>query len=68
MLFALLFLTVALVAGGIAVVTGFGIGSLLARRLGAETRTNLAVGVVAIRTWSVPRRVSRYCAGTWNSS
>lgn len=65
MLFGLLLAGVAIVAGAIAAVTGFGIGSLLTPTLALETGTKLAVAAIAIphfvgtvqRFWMLRRHV-----------
>lgn len=65
MLFPVLVAIVAVVAGGIAAVTGFGIGSLLTPTLALETGTKLAVAAIAIphfvgslqRYWMLRRHV-----------
>ena len=65
--FALLLAAVALIAGAIAAVAGFGIGSLLTPTLGIETGTKLAVAAIAIphfvgtalRFWMLRRYVDR---------
>jgi len=67
MLFALLLAIAAVVAGAIAAVAGFGIGSLLTPVLALETGTKLAVAAVAIphfiataqRFWMLRRHVDR---------
>lgn len=67
MLFDLLLAAVAVVAGGIASVAGFGIGSLLTPTLAVRTGTKLAVAVIAIphvvataqRFWMLRRHVDR---------
>ncbi|MFL5615358.1 MAG: sulfite exporter TauE/SafE family protein [Gemmatimonadaceae bacterium] len=67
MLFALLFAAAAILAGGVAAVTGFGIGSLLTPLLAVETGTKLAVAAVAIphvvgsafRFWKLRRHLDR---------
>jgi uncharacterized membrane protein YfcA len=67
MLFALLLAAVGIVAGGIAAVTGFGIGSLLTPALAARTGTSVAVAAIAIphvvataqRFWILRRYVDR---------
>jgi hypothetical protein len=67
LLFALLFGFLALVAGGIAAVAGFGIGSLLTPALAVVTGTKLAVAAAAIphfvgtaqRFWILRRHVDR---------
>lgn len=67
MLFGLLFVAVAVLAGSIAAVTGFGIGSLLTPVLGTHTGTKLAVAAVAIphfvataqRFWMLRRHLDR---------
>jgi uncharacterized membrane protein YfcA len=67
MLFAFLFGVLALVAGAIAAVTGFGIGSLLTPALALKTGTKLAVAATAIphffgtlqRLWILRRHVDR---------
>ena len=66
-MFELLLLAAAVVAGGIAAVTGFGIGSLLTPLLALRTGTKLAVAAVAIphvigtslRFWKLRRHVDR---------
>ena len=65
MLFALLLAIAAVVAGAIAAVAGFGIGSLPTPVLALETGTKLAVAAVAIRTSSPPRSGSGCCDATW---
>jgi uncharacterized membrane protein YfcA len=65
--FGLIFAGVALLAGGIAAVTGFGIGSLLTPVLALQVGTKLAVAAVAIphfigtaqRFWLLRRHVDR---------
>ncbi|MGQ0701635.1 MAG: TSUP family transporter [Gemmatimonadales bacterium] len=65
--FGILLATVAVVAGGIAAVTGFGIGSLLTPALALKTGTKLAVAAIAIphfiataqRFWLLRRHVDR---------
>jgi uncharacterized membrane protein YfcA len=65
--FALLLAAVAIAAGAIAAVAGFGIGSLLTPTLGVETGTKLAVAAIAIphfvgtalRFWMLRRYVDR---------
>ena len=47
-LFALLVAVVGLIAGGVASVAGFGIGSLLTPTLALRTGTKLAVAAIAI--------------------
>ena len=67
MLFGTLLALTAIVAGGIAAVTGFGIGSLLTPVLGLTTGTKLAVAAVAFphfvgtaqRFWLLRRHVDR---------
>ena len=67
MLFAVVFAAVAVLAGAIAAVTGFGIGSLLTPLLAVETGTKLAVAAVAVphfvgtaqRFWLLRRHVHR---------
>ncbi|MBX6331283.1 MAG: sulfite exporter TauE/SafE family protein [Gemmatimonadaceae bacterium] len=67
MLFALLLAAVGVIAGAIAAVAGFGIGSLLTPTLGVETGTKLAVAAIAIphfvgtalRFWMLRRYVDR---------
>lgn len=67
MLFATLLGLTAMVAGAIAAVTGFGIGSLLTPVLAAETGTKLGVAAIAIphfvaavlRSWMLRRHVDR---------
>ncbi len=67
MLFAILLAFTAVAAGGIAAVTGFGIGSLLTPVLAAKTGTKLAVAAIAIphfvataqRFWMLRRHVDR---------
>ena len=67
MAFALLLAAVALVAGAVAAVTGFGVGSLLTPALALETGTKVAVAAVAIphfigsalRYWMLRRHVDR---------
>lgn len=67
MLFELLLTTVAVIAGSIAAVTGFGIGSLLTPVLGAHVGVKLAVAAIAIphfvgtaqRFWLLRRHVDR---------
>jgi uncharacterized membrane protein YfcA len=66
-LFGIFVATVAVVAGGIAAVTGFGVGSLLTPALAIETGTKLAVAAIAIphvvgaaqRFWALRRHVDR---------
>ncbi len=65
MLFALLLAVVAVIAGAVAAVTGFGAGSLLTPALALETGTKLAVAAIAIphfigtaqRYWMLRRHV-----------
>jgi uncharacterized protein len=65
--FALLLAAVALIAGAIAAVTGFGVGSLLTPALALETGTKVAVAAVAIphfigsaqRYWMLRHHVDR---------
>jgi uncharacterized protein len=65
--FALLLAAVALVAGAVAAVTGFGVGSLLTPVLALETGTKVAVAAVAIphfigsalRYWMLRHHVDR---------
>jgi uncharacterized membrane protein YfcA len=67
MIFQIVLGVVALVAGGIAAVTGFGIGSVLTPTLALETGTRLAVAAIAIphfvataqRFWKLRRHVDR---------
>ena len=67
MLFSVLFAAAALLAGAIAAVTGFGIGSLLTPLLALQVGTKLAVAAVAIphfvgsaqRFWMFRRHVDR---------
>ena len=67
MVFELVVGAVAIVAGGIAAVTGFGIGSLLTPTFALHTGTKLAVAAVAIphfaataqRFWMLRRHVDR---------
>ncbi len=67
MLFGLLVGLVGLIAGAIAAMTGFGIGSLLTPTLALETGTKLAVATIAIphfigtaqRFWMLRRHVDR---------
>lgn len=67
MLFGLLFTAAAIIAGGIAAVTGFGIGSLLTPLLALQTGTKLAVAAVAVphvigsalRFWKLRRHIDR---------
>jgi uncharacterized protein len=67
MLFALILAIVAVIAGAVAAVTGFGAGSLLTPALGVETGTKLAVAAIAIphfvataqRYWMLRRHVDR---------
>lgn len=67
MFFHVLLAVVATLAGGIAAVTGFGIGSLLTPTLALETGTKLAVAAIAIphfvataqRFWILRRHVDR---------
>jgi uncharacterized membrane protein YfcA len=67
MLFGIFIAAVAVVAGGIAAVTGFGVGSLLTPALAIETGTKLAVAAIAIphvvatgqRFWTLRRHVDR---------
>ena len=67
MLIALLLAVTSVVAGAIAAVAGFGIGSLLTPVLAAETGTKLAVAAIAIphfvgtaqRFWLLRRHVDR---------
>jgi uncharacterized membrane protein YfcA len=66
-LFATFVAAVAVVAGSIAAVTGFGVGSLLTPALAIETGTKIAVAAVAIphvvatgqRFWALRRHVDR---------
>jgi uncharacterized protein len=66
-LFSIFLGAVAVVAGGIAAVTGFGVGSLLTPALAIETGTKLAVAAIAIphvigtaqRFWTLRRHVDR---------
>jgi uncharacterized protein len=65
--FALLLAAVALIAGAVAAVTGFGVGSLLTPALALETGTKVAVAAVAIphfigtamRYWMLRHHVDR---------
>ena len=65
--FSLVLLVAAIVAGGIAAVTGFGVGSILTPALTLETGTRLAVAAVAIphlvgtaqRFWMLRQHVDR---------
>lgn len=67
MLFAVVFSAVAALAGGVAAITGFGIGSLLTPVLALETGTKLAVAAVGVphlvgttqRFWMLRRHVDR---------
>ena len=67
MLFESVLALVSLVAGGIAAITGFGIGSLLTPTLAIRTGTKLAVAAIAIphfvgtlqRFWLLRRNVDR---------
>lgn len=67
-LFALLVAVVGLIAGGVASVAGFGIGSLLTPTLALRTGTKLAVAAIAIphviataqRFWMLRRHVDRH--------
>ncbi|HEU4643408.1 MAG TPA: sulfite exporter TauE/SafE family protein [Gemmatimonadaceae bacterium] len=67
MLFSLLLAAVAIIAGGVAAVAGFGIGSLLTPTLAVQTGTKLAVAAIAIphfvgtvqRFWMLRRYVDR---------
>lgn len=67
MLFAVLLASVAILAGGVAAVAGFGIGSLLTPTLASATGTKLAVAAIAIphfvataqRFWSLRAHVDR---------
>lgn len=67
MLFPLLLAAVAILAGGVAAVAGFGIGSLLTPTLAVRTGTKLAVAAIAIphfvgtvqRFWMLRRYVDR---------
>ncbi|MGH7530434.1 MAG: sulfite exporter TauE/SafE family protein [Gemmatimonadales bacterium] len=67
MLFGILLTIIAVLAGGIAAVTGFGVGSLLTPALALETGTKLAVAAIAIphffgtaqRFWMLRRHVDR---------
>jgi len=67
MLFTLLLALVAVLAGAVAAVTGFGAGSLLTPALAVETGTKLAVAAIAIphfvgtaqRYWILRRHVDR---------
>jgi uncharacterized protein len=67
LLFGILIVTVAVIAGAIAAVTGFGVGSVLTPTLAAETGTRLAVAAVASphlvvtaqRFWKLRRHVDR---------
>ena len=68
MLFGSLLGVVAVIAGAIAAVTGFGVGSVLTPTLAVETGTKLAVAAVAIphfvvtaqRFWKLRRHVDRH--------
>jgi len=65
--FALLLAAVALIAGAVAAVTGFGVGSLLTPALALETGTKVAVAAIAIphfigtamRYWMLRQHVDR---------
>jgi uncharacterized membrane protein YfcA len=67
MVFGLILALVAVVAGGVAAVTGFGVGSLLTPALALETGTRIAVAAVAIphlvgtaqRYWKLRHHVDR---------
>jgi hypothetical protein len=67
MVFALILAVVAVVAGAVAAVTGFGVGSLLTPALAVETGTKVAVAAIAIphfvgtaqRYWMLRRHVDR---------
>lgn len=67
MLFEIVFTLAAVIAGGVAAVTGFGIGSLLTPLLALQTGTKVAVAAVAIphaigsafRFWKLRRHVDR---------
>jgi uncharacterized membrane protein YfcA len=67
MIFAILLVVVAVLAGGIAAIAGFGIGSLLTPTLAIETGTKVAVAAIAIphfvatvqRFWMLRRHVDR---------
>jgi uncharacterized membrane protein YfcA len=66
-IFAILLAVVAVIAGSVAAVTGFGVGSLLTPTLALETGTKLAVAAIAIphligtaqRFWVLRRHVDR---------
>ncbi len=68
MLFAALLAVVAVLAGGIASIAGFGIGSLLTPALALQTGTKVAVAAIAIphfvatvqRFWVLRRHVDRH--------
>lgn len=67
MIFTILLAVVAVLAGGIAAIAGFGIGSLLTPTLALETGTKVAVAAIAIphfvatvqRFWMLRRHVDR---------
>jgi hypothetical protein len=67
MVFALILAVVAVVAGAVAAVTGFGVGSLLTPALAVETGTKVAVAAIAIphfvgtaqRFWKLRQYVDR---------
>jgi uncharacterized protein len=67
MLFGILLASTAVVAGGIAAVTGLGVGSLLTPVLASKTGTKLAVAAITIphlvataqRFWMLRRHVDR---------
>jgi len=67
MAFAIILAAVALVAGAVAAVTGFGVGSLLTPALALETGTKVAVAAISIphfigsvqRYWMLRRHVDR---------
>jgi uncharacterized protein len=68
MLFGIILAAVAVLAGAVAAVTGFGAGSLLTPALAVETGTKLAVAAIAIphaiataqRFWMLRRHVDRH--------
>jgi uncharacterized membrane protein YfcA len=67
MTFEIVLITVAMVAGGVAAVTGFGVGSLLTPVLALQTGTSLAVAAITIphfvgtaqRFWMLRQHVDR---------
>jgi uncharacterized membrane protein YfcA len=66
-IFTILLAAVAVLAGGVAAIAGFGIGSLLTPTLALETGTKVAVAAIAIphfvatvqRFWMLRRHVDR---------